>query len=125
MTKSILRQKRAQDCILAGLSVALFISPWVLNYDNARADWCAWISAVLLAYFVAVSLFDASLLEAKQWEEWATAAVGLWLILAPWILGFSSEIRAERAYWALGALTIIVSLWAEWSLRHPPSIAQH
>ena len=98
MTMSILRQKRAQG-LHFGWAVSRSVHiPLGPKHDNARADWCAWISAVLLAYFVAVSLFETSLLEAKQWEEWATAAVGLWLILAPWILGFSSEIRAERAH---------------------------
>ncbi|MFC2252445.1 SPW repeat protein [Labrys portucalensis] len=75
--------------------------------------WHAWVMAFLLAY-----LALAALSEARQWEEWVTLGLGLWLIVAPWVLRFSSDTAAERAHWLVGGLVIVISLAAEWRFRH-------
>jgi hypothetical protein len=115
MTLSIIRDKKSQDWMLVVLAAALFVSPWIMGFHGvAMAAWCAWIFAVILA-----GLAFASLREVDQWEEWVTALVGLWLVAAPWLLGFSEDVGARGAYMVIGLLTIVVSLWAEWSFRHP------
>ena len=107
--------KRLQDWILLALALALFVSPWWARFAGDRApEWGAGVSAIVLAYFAA-----ASLAEFKQWEEWVTLVVGLWLIAAPWVLGFATKVAAAQVFWVIGGLVVVVSLWAEWSLRHP------
>ncbi|WP_413989075.1 SPW repeat protein [Labrys okinawensis] len=119
MANSIVHSQKVQDWILGVLAIALFSSPWLLGFGDHHAEWSAWLGAVALAYLASASLFDASLLKVTQWEEWATAAVGLWLIIAPELLHFGQNHPAQWTHWLVGGITLIVSLWAEWSYRHP------
>ena len=58
----------------------------------------------------------------KQWEDWTTWLLGLWLLLSPWALFFDNEPRALENALAVGALLIIVEIvelsifrdWEEW-----------
>lgn len=118
MTGSILHDKKIQDWIVAVLAALLFLSPWLVGYESSMASWCAWISAVLIAFLA----LTASFTEAQQWEEWVTAGLGFWLVLAPWLLGFSSDPKVQMVFWPIGILTMIISFWAEWAYRHPPAI---
>jgi uncharacterized membrane protein HdeD (DUF308 family) len=116
MTELFFQAKKPQDWLLAICGVLLFASPWMLGFaSDARPAWNAWIAAIVLAYLV-----FASLSEFKQWEEWVTLALGAWLIVAPWVLRFSADVVATRLHWLIGIMTIVFSLWAEWSFRHPP-----
>ncbi len=58
----------------------------------------------------------------KQWEDWTSWALGLWLLLSPWALFFDGEARAMENALAVGALVIITEIvelsifrdWEEW-----------
>ncbi|CAM5773374.1 hypothetical protein LMIY3S_04157 [Labrys miyagiensis] len=115
----IFRGKRFQDLILLLLAFVLFMSPWLLGFAHLEtAKWNAGVVAVLLAYVA-----SASLSETRQWEEWVTLVLGAWLIAAPWVLRFIADVPATRMHWGVGALTVVISLWAEWTYRHPPGLS--
>ncbi|QOG06578.1 SPW repeat protein [Aureimonas sp. OT7] len=94
--------------IVAGLG--LLLSPWYLGYaTEAYAAWNAWIvgAAVALIAVAALSAFH-------QVEEWANAALGLWAVIAPWVLGFSAVTFATWAHVIAGLVVAVlaaVSLW--------------
>ena len=58
----------------------------------------------------------------RQWEDWSSWALGIWLVLSPWALFFDPESRAMENAVAVGALIIIVEIvelsifrdWEEW-----------
>ncbi len=58
----------------------------------------------------------------KQWEDWTSWVLGLWLLLSPWALFFDDEPRALENALAVGALVIIAEIvelsifrdWEEW-----------
>ncbi len=58
----------------------------------------------------------------KQWEDWTSWVLGLWLLLSPWALFFDNEPRALENALAIGALVIIAEIvelsifrdWEEW-----------
>src|SRR5947209_2109317 len=58
----------------------------------------------------------------KQWTDWATWLLGIWLCLSPWTLLFEYETPAMRNAVLLGALIILVEVielslfrgWEEW-----------
>jgi hypothetical protein len=58
----------------------------------------------------------------RQWEDWTSWALGLWLLLSPWALFFDNEPRALENALAVGALLIITEIvelsvfrdWEEW-----------
>ena len=53
-----------------------------------------------------------------EWEEWVNLVLGLWLIVAPWALGFAGSVNALWTHVILGVLTAAVSAWALWDYRH-------
>ena len=58
----------------------------------------------------------------KQWEDWSSWALGIWLVLSPWILHFDQEPRALENAVAIGALILVAEVvelsvfrdWEEW-----------
>jgi hypothetical protein len=58
----------------------------------------------------------------KQWEDWTSWALGIWLLLSPWALWFEKDETAMRNAVALGVLIILAELlvlslfrgWEEW-----------
>ncbi|HUI97839.1 MAG TPA: SPW repeat protein [Xanthobacteraceae bacterium] len=58
----------------------------------------------------------------KQWEDWASWMLGLWLLLSPWALFFDQERLALENALAVGALIIVAEIvelsvfrdWEEW-----------
>lgn len=107
---------RAKDWVNLILAVLLFISPWVLGFKGDTApEWNAWIFAVILAILAlaAISAF-------AEWEEWISGLLGVWLIIAPFVLSFATNQHALWTHIVLGVLTAIVSFWSVWDFRHSP-----
>jgi hypothetical protein len=58
----------------------------------------------------------------KHWQDAANAALGAWLVVSPWVLGFQNVVVATVSTMAIGALLIASSLeamqvpqaWEEW-----------
>lgn len=108
--------KRPQDWGNFILGVLLFISPWMMGFlADAMPTRNAWVVGAVLA-LVAV----AALSVFKEWEEWVNLALGLWLIAAPWVLGFTGNLAAFWTHLALGMLAVAASAWAVWDYRHEP-----
>jgi hypothetical protein len=65
------------------LGIFLFLAPWLFAfaYTPARVD--ALVSGMLVT-----ALSVLALVALTDWEEWAALALGLWLLLSPWILRF-------------------------------------
>ena len=114
----MLEGKHAQDWISLVLAVVLFISPWVLGFAAEQyASWNAWVCAAVVGLVAmgAISLF-------KEWEEWLILLVGVWLIAAPWVLGFSALTAALSAHVVLGLLIAVAAAWEIWEVRHEPQV---
>ncbi|HZT52488.1 MAG TPA: SPW repeat protein [Stellaceae bacterium] len=120
--------RRWQDWINLILGVWLFISPWVLGFAAgyapaapsggtsggaaapaaagvSGASWNAWIFGVIVAV-IALSAFA----RLAPWQAWLTLAIGIWLFIAPWVLGFSALASPAWDHWIVGALVFLVSL---------------
>ena len=58
----------------------------------------------------------------KQWEDWASWGLGIWLVLSPWTFSFDLETRATENAVAIGALILVAEVvelsifrdWEEW-----------
>lgn len=48
----------------------------------------------------------------RRVQDWVTILAGVWLVASPWILGFSGTAGAAWNAWILGALAVIVAVWA-------------
>jgi len=58
----------------------------------------------------------------KQWEDWSSWILGIWLVLSPWILRFDTESRALENAVLVGAVILVAEVvelsvfrdWEEW-----------
>jgi hypothetical protein len=130
MKESLATLRRWQDWVNLVLAIWLFFSPWALNFaagyaatttpggadagaaatiggPTANAAWDAWIFGVLIA---AVAV--ASMLRAAPWQIWVMLILGIWVFIAPWLLGFSGASGAAWDHWIVGAVVFLVSLSA-------------
>lgn len=47
-----------------------------------------------------------------KWKNWLVAIIGAWLIITPWIYGFSSHSGADWTSVIAGAITLVLGIWA-------------
>ncbi|MCK1653778.1 SPW repeat protein [Bradyrhizobium sp. 149] len=116
-----------------------------LNTHRTWEDWCGMVLGALIVaspWFpiqehlaiggqqmiivntVAVGLvvFGLSQLEyvaLQRWQEVATIVVGLWLIVSPYMLGYSGDGFLRVYHTSLGAVALVLGvlqLWQDWDL---------
>jgi hypothetical protein len=66
------------------LSLFLFVTPWLFAYRNADARADVWASSAAVAMVSILALMAFS-----NWQEWLNLLLGAWLILSPWVIGFT------------------------------------
>jgi hypothetical protein len=105
------------DWLNALLAVWLFISPWVLNFGGVvdggsatgtaamamTAAWNAWVLAVIV--FI---LGIAAARSPRSGPEWLNVLLGIWIFIAPWVLGFAMLPAAAWNHWIVGAAIAII-----------------
>jgi hypothetical protein len=87
MWKPLFRKRRPEailDVYNLLLGALLFLSPWLFAFAHGAAGADAWLGGIVIA---AVSL--AALMAYAEWEEWIALAAGLWMMLSPFVLGFT------------------------------------
>jgi len=90
------------------LGIWLAVSPWVLAYAHeVTPAWNAHIVGIVIAVAAA-----AALIAFHRWEEWVNAALAAWLIVSPYLLGFSALYAALWNQLAVGVLVGALAIWA-------------
>ena len=79
-----------------------------MNSQPARFD--LWLTGIAIAV-----LSFAAIVAFAEWEEWLSLLLALWLIAAPWVLGFT---HTKAMHVSVGAGIIIafltgLDLWLE------------
>ena len=49
----------------------------------------------------------------KRWQDWLLLLGGVWLFVAPWTLGSSSDPNSSWNAWTLGVLVLATVWWAQ------------
>lgn len=96
-----MNNKRWQDWVMLVLGVWLFLSPFILDYPDYLST--AAVNSFVFGIVVA-ALALAALMKPQMWEEWVTLVLGLWLIAAPFVLGFRDEPYATTNHILVGML---------------------
>lgn len=100
--------KHWQDGANLALGLWMIASPWVLAYAaEPRPMWNAVVLGILIA---AVALYAT--VQALAWEEWTSVVFGIWLVISPWILGFSDLFAAMLNAVIVGAVVAALAFWA-------------
>lgn len=103
--------QRWQDWVILTLGVWLFFAPFFISYGSTTGA-AAWSSYVIGAV-AAVVATSALWTPASQQEEWVNLVLGLWLVIAPFALGFhASEAVAAWNHIVVGILIAGDAIWA-------------
>ncbi|MGO8855406.1 MAG: SPW repeat protein [Steroidobacteraceae bacterium] len=104
--------KRLRDWVIGGLGFWLMLSPRVLHFSPGHLDavWNTWLVGVAIILVVAVSRYLVDM--RSPWEDITTAALGLWLMVSPWVLGFAAHVTERSNSIITGFLVAVLALWA-------------
>src|SRR5579863_852419 len=97
------------------LGVVLFASPWFFAHASRTAGFDLWLSSAAI-----IILSVAAMIAYSTWEEWINLALGLWLVVSPWLLGFAHT-RAMHFSIAIGAgiaFFAALELWLRYEAAH-------
>jgi len=118
MNSTYFRDRNPADIVnlLAGLALAL--SPWVLGFTTVTAaTWNAWLVGAAIAL---VALF--ALISFHRAEEVVNGLLGIWAVMAPWVLGFSELRAATGAHVVLGLVVALVASATYWMDSDEPHL---
>jgi SPW repeat len=110
------RRESALDVYNLVLAVVLLAAPWLFTLTNSAGKMDLWATGAAIAV---ISL--AAIVAYAKWEEWANLLLGLWLIVSPWILGFT---HTSAMHFAIGigcvvAFMAALELFLLYDAEHP------
>jgi hypothetical protein len=102
-----------EDWVSMGLGLLIVISPWLAQApDNQVATVNAMIVGALVIFIGALELQFI-----RRWEEWCELALGAWLAVSPWVLGYSALSTLTTMHVVLGVLVAALALLELWQDR--------
>jgi hypothetical protein len=102
------------------LGALIVASPWFPIQDHSPI--VERQTMILNTVAIGLVVFGLSQLEyvaLQRWQEVATILVGLWLIVSPYVFGYSGEGFLRIYHTSLGAVAVILGvlqLWQDWDL---------
>ena len=112
------RNAAAFDVANLILGVFLILSPWLLHFAPGVQSWNAWAGGGIIAVLSIAALFAFA-----EWEEWLNLIVGLWILVSPWALKFSSSTDAMRTAVIVGLIVAVIAAIELWMFhRSPPRL---
>ena len=101
---------RAKLCDVVNLLLGtiLFFSPWLFSLSAGAPRQIT----STIGLFIAV-LSVAALAAFAVWEEWLNLIAGLWLVVAPWLLGFEDS-NAVMVDVVIGIVVVVLATFEIW-----------
>src|SRR5262245_41275837 len=103
------RNESFVDVVNLILGAWLFVTPWFYDFAGGAAGWNAWIMGGLIAL-----LAIAALAAFAEWEEWINLLLGLWVLVAPWALGFAENVSAMGNHAVVGIVVAVLAAIELW-----------
>lgn len=99
------------------IGIWFIISPYVLGYTgDAGRTWTSIIGGIILLVLAGSAAFNGRVRQ-QSWIQYVDGLVGIWFIIAPWVLLFTTK-RAD--FWTSLVLGIIALILSAWSLDALP-----
>lgn len=112
-----------EDWVGMLLGVLIVLSPWFpMQTSHELAD-AEYSFVILNTFTIGIVIFGLAQLEyvaLQRWEEVAEIMVGLWLIVSPYMLGYSGDGVLRFWHTSLGGLVVLLAalqLWQDWDLN--------
>lgn len=109
-------KRRWQDWMTLVLGAWLFSSPFLMEayfpYPSVD-DWNSYMGGAAL-----IVVSTLALKRPERWEEWFNLLIGGWLIVSPFLLGFSEQTVPTWNQIIVGAIVVLDALWVLGRRRH-------
>src|SRR3954464_9493627 len=99
--------RRWQDWANLVLGAWLLMSPWLLGYAGSAAAWNAIGMGAGIVVFALIAAYMP-----KAWEEIINTLCGVWLVISPFVLGFSNATTVALHTVLVGILATAFAVWA-------------
>jgi hypothetical protein len=100
--------KHWQDPVNLVIGLWMIAAPWVLAYQaETRPMWNSVVVGVLVAAAAVYAMYQVF-----AWEEWTNVVLGAWLVVSPWLLGYSGLYAAMLNAVVAGAIVLVLAFWA-------------
>lgn len=111
-----MNRQRWQDWATLVLGLWIIASPFLLLAPAAAGapaisgivHWNFYIVGLALAMIGIAALYSR-----RPWEEWTDVVLGVWLLISPWILAYTSETALK---WDAVIVGLVVAVLAAWAL---------
>lgn len=111
-------KERWQDWVNLVLGGWLILAPFLgIGVSSDIAAWNSYVSGAVVAIFAI-----AAIARPQMWEEWVNLIVGVWLIVAPFALGFTTQ---QGPTWNQIIVGLLVVADAAWAALQLPSQHRH
>ena len=106
--------RKWEDWLGMLLGVLIALSPW---FAGQAAGELAVLNAVAVGAVVLL-LAESELVDLHRWEETLELLCGLWLIVAPFVLGYTWAALSTWHFALGGIVTLLaaIELWQDWTL---------
>ncbi len=108
--------KQMRDWVITSLGLWMMVSPRVLHFASihmgiqSSAIWSAWLAGAAIILVTLGSRFVV--LAWNPWQDGTNVALGLWLMISPWVLGYAAEMTVRTNSLAVGFCVAALALWA-------------
>ncbi|WP_323775725.1 SPW repeat protein [Leisingera sp.] len=113
--KRPISKRHWQDWATLAAGIWLILSPQVLGLAQTSPEPVAGFPAAIWNFIIigviVAGLAGFELFAFRDWEEWIGAALGTWLIVSPWALGFNETLPATVNAVASGLVIATLSGW--------------
>ena len=99
--------KHWQDSTIAVLGAWLIASPLAMGFQS---DFTALVNTEIVGVLLLAAAL-AAIFVPRGWQKWAETALGLWLVVSPWVLGFDATWARAHSV-VTGLMVFTLALWA-------------
>lgn len=98
----------------------LIVAPFVLLYSRGTAQ----VNDIVLGAVIAVLAFIRALVPGAQtvWLSWLNALLGVWLIIASFVLGYGGVARTNDII--LGIIVLLLGIWSAAGTARKAAVAR-
>ncbi len=101
------------------LGVWLIAAPFILGYAEVTPRWNDIILGILIGGVALIRMMSPT--RSTTWLSWANVLFGVWLIVAPFILGYASSVPLWNDI-ILGVIVTGLSFWSISATSQRPRI---
>jgi putative tricarboxylic transport membrane protein len=99
---------RLIDVLNVSVGALLFLSPWIVGFATTRpAAWNAWVLGL-----VVVGVTATARVAFAEWKERINLILGLWLLVSPLVLGFSTQSPPTWLHVLVGIAVVEIAIFA-------------